>query len=236
MEFLARLRNLLVLAYLVPSGRVLPLLPTGYEPEPFGQEGNHALVSTLVFSYDPLRPAGFRFPRLRFHQVNYRVYVRRVYVRRHEAGGVYFLRMCLSGWEAAAMQALTPVALRARRFCWRLRGEEIFVRAESSGRVCEIAARRSPERRQDFPGIGDRAQVVLAVTHALRGFLRLRSGRHLELPVEHALMDPDDLTLEHVQLEEWVALGVLTPEELRTPVAAFFQPEVEFRFLRPRLA
>ena len=231
MEFLARLRNLLVLTYLVPSERVLPLLPTGYEPEPFGQEGNHALVATLVFSYDPLRPAGLPFPRLRFHQVNYRVYV-----QRQGAGGVYFLRMCLSGWEATAMQALTPVALPACRFCWCLQGEEIFVRAESSGRVCEIAARRSPERRQDFPGLGDRAQAVHTVTHVLRGFLRLRSGRHLELPVEHAVMDPEDLILDRVQLDEWGELGVLMPEELRTPVAAFFQPEIEFRFLRPRRA
>ena len=229
MEFLARLRNLLVLAYLVPSGRVLPLLPTGYEPEPFGQEGNQALVATLVFCYDPLRPARFPFPVLRFHQVNYRVYV-----RRHGTAGVYFLRMGLSNW-AVAMRAVTPVAARARPFSWRFRGDELFVHAEVSGRVCEIAAHRSSERRQHFPGLGDRARVILAVTQVLRGFLPLRSGRHVELPVAHALMDPDDLILERVQLDEWVARGVLTHEELRTPVAAFFQPEIEFRFLRPRL-
>ncbi len=230
MEFLARLRNLLVLAYLVPRERIQSLVPAGYELERVGEEGDHALVATLVFSYDPLRPARFPFPVLRFHQVNYRVYV-----QRRGTAGVYFLRMGLSSWSVA-MRAVTPVAARAHQFSWRFRGDDVFVHAEVSGRVCEIAAHRSSERRRYFPRLGDRARVILAVTQVLRGFLPLRSGRHAELPVAHALMDPDDLILERVQLDEWVALGVLTHEELKTPVAAFFQPEIEFRFLGPRLA
>ena len=230
MELVSHLRNLLVLAYLVPLERVRPLVPEGYELECFGQEANRALVATLAFTHDPLRLPALPFPAMRFHQVNYRVYVLRNGIR-----GVYFLRTCLSGWAAAALLPLTPVGLRAR-FSWRFHGEEVFVRVESAGRVSEIAGRRSAERRQNFPGFGDRTRVVLAVTHVLRGFLRLRSGRHLELPVAHALMEPDDLIPQRIQLEEWATLGVLTPEEMRTPLAAFFQPAIEFRFFRPRLA
>lgn len=66
--------------------------------------------------------------------------------------------------------------------------------------------------------------------------MRSRAGFHLEVRVEHPMMDPDDLTLDHIQLDEWKARGVLTAEEMRAPAAAFFQPHIVFRFQAPRLA
>lgn len=230
MEFLSRLRNVVALAYFVPAERLRRLVPAGFELERYGAQGQRALVATLGFCHDPWRPATLPFPKFRFHQVTFRVFV----VRDGERG-VYFLRTYVSDWRARALLALTPVA-RLGRFASRFDGEEILVRAESAGRVSEIRGLRSRERRAYFPLLGDRVQAVATVTQVLRGFLRVRGGWHLEQPVEHPLMDPDDIVLERVRLDEWTELGVLSAEEIQSPAVALFQPEIAFRFLFPRLA
>lgn len=226
--FVARLRNLVALAYLVPPERVRGLVPLRYQLEPAGEQRRQALIATLWFENDPLRPSLLPFPRLRYHQVNFRIYILHRGLR-----GVYFVRSYLSNWQAWPLVAASPKASFAR-FQSRITESRVYLRAEAGGAVSEIEARPSAQRALRFPGLGDRAQAVVTVTHVLSGFLRARLGVELELPVSHRLMDPTDLDVARVRLDDWTSRDVLRPRELGAPAAAFFQPEIDFHFAAPR--
>src|SRR5579884_787105 len=112
----------------------------------------------------------------------------------------------------------------------RHRGEPgvMFLRSWVSSRTAAAAMSLAiPTEPAALPYFATAEEGFDFLTHRLTGFATGRNGLSV-VRVEHPHMHPLRARIEAKRADEWTAQGVLTPEEVRHPLLALIQPEVQF--------
>jgi len=220
-----KLRNLLYVIHTVPPERVAPLLPAGVELDlrdtPAGPRAFLATVTLESGAAFPYVLSGFR-------QVNYRVYVR------HESEpGVLFVRSWVSARAAAAVLSLAIPTEHASVDLTIDDGAQPYsryhVEAHSGDHRLQLEAHATKELAAG-PLFASRDEAVHFLTHRLNGFA---GGAHPKtglsvIRVSHPAMNPIPAQVTHALADQWTEAGILTPEEVRQPLLALIQPEMQF--------
>lgn len=217
-----KLRNLLYVIHAVAPERVRRLLPAGLEPDVRDTpQGPRAFLATVALESG----AAFPYVLSGFRQVNYRIYV-----RHQNQPGVMFLRSWVSSRAAAAAMNLAIPTEHAAVEMEIQDGDTPYSRFAVHGRSgdheLELHAAADPVPAA-LPFFPDAEEGYDFLTHRLNGFATGRGGLSV-VRVEHAHMHPLRARIEAHRADEWTANGVLTPEEVRQPLLALIQPEVQF--------
>src|SRR5579883_3367475 len=100
------------------------------------------------------------------------------------------------------------------------------VHGRSGDHELELEAQADPQPAA-LPYFATAEEGFDFLTHRLTGFATGRNGLSV-VRVEHPHMHPLRARIEAKRADEWTAQGVLTPEEVRHPLLALIQPEVQF--------
>ncbi|HZT72371.1 MAG TPA: DUF2071 domain-containing protein [Terriglobales bacterium] len=217
-----KLRNLLFVIHAVAPERVRRFLPAGLEPDVRETpDGPRAFLATVALESG----AAFPYVLTGFRQVNYRIYVR----HRGEPG-VMFLRSWVSSRTAAAAMSLAIPTEHADVEMEIQDGAAPYshftVHGRSGDHELELEAQADPQPAA-LPYFATAEEGFDFLTHRLTGFATGRNGLSV-VRVEHPHMHPLRARIEAKRADEWTAQGVLTPEEVRHPLLALIQPEVQF--------
>ncbi|MCA9000650.1 MAG: DUF2071 domain-containing protein [Planctomycetes bacterium] len=232
------LRHFALITYALPAERLRPLVHPRFEIETFHIEGQERALLSVV----PFEDAGFHFrflpwPRFRFHQTNYRIYVRdRVTGERV----VWFLGTTLGSWTVHVCRALWGIPWHPARYrsgnewdaqAQRYRRYRIHVRSQWAPATIEL--RDTGEPIGLVPGFEDEDEMMLCLTHPVEGYFWRLNGTLGTYSVAHDILDlrrAEPVELHFGLLER---LGILDAEEMRAPHSTWICPETVFDIHMP---
>lgn len=232
---------MLFLNYRIPSERLRPLVPEELELETIIEDGSSfGFISAVAFTNLDIK-AGV-LPLLRAHsdQINYRTYV-----TAGEGPAVYFFDMKIDSRVLATGTSFLGLPVSHEDITIKTRpvsetegaeksalspGYPRFYRVESEGPeglTVEAIVGEASTRRSELPSE--------FITERPIGYVKAPGGGMLKIAVEHEKIETVPARVTQVESRLFKSLGLLNEEEMSTPYAAFYTPEITFITTPPAL-
>lgn len=240
-DAVATLAHFAIITWAVPPERLRPLIHPRFDLDLIrSAEGDaRALVSVVPFEDQDFHFAGLPWPRWRFGQTNYRVYVR------DRASGerlVWFLGTCLDSWTVAVPRLLWRLPWHRGRSRFDCRWDAGLgryghwsLRTDSDWAPLALALADEGRPPGGFDGFADRDEAMRVLTHPLRGAFYRRDGQLGGYSVWHARLQPTEGRLLSARVGLLDRLGILSFAEQAQAHSVLMQPTTLFRiYLPPR--
>jgi uncharacterized protein YqjF (DUF2071 family) len=233
------LEHFALITYSVPPERLAPHIPADrFDIPTFDIEGERrALLSVVPFIDADFRFRLLPFPRFRFGQTNYRVYVTDL---RTGEPVVWFFGTTLGGWPVHLARFLWKIPWYPAKYTWSCEYDEANGRYEtyryetrSKWGAARIDVRDTGVPVGTLPGFSSRDEMTLVLTHPVDGYFYRLDGRVGTYSVAHEVLpltvaEPVDL---HFDLLE--RLGVLDAEAMQRPHSVLLCRRTKFHIYMP---
>ena len=237
-DAVTRLADFAIITYCVPPEHLRPLIHERFALDTidFGT-GEQALLSVVPFRDLDFTAAAFPFPKWRFGQTNYRVYVRDRLTGEH---CVWFTGTTLASWTVALPRYLWRLPWHAGRMrfdCQLADGRYHHYAMETRARWAPASLQlRSVDAAAQHPGFPDEESALVCLTHPLTGYYYRRDGRLGSYTVWHDQLDLHAGELIDARFGFLDRLGLVPFAEQAQPYSVLLQPETEFTIYLPPVA
>lgn len=231
----SRLAHFALINYALPKERLAPHIPEDrFEIAEFKIGGRRlAMMSAVPFlDLDFHFPRIASFPKFRFAQTNYRVYVND---RRIGEPCVWFFGTTLGSFTVGIPRLLWALPWHYARY--RLdcvhnksasRYESFRISARSQWAPAEIELEDTGAPVSGCDGFSSPEEVTLVLTHPVDGSFRRRDGTLGHYAVWHERMRLTTAHARRLRFGLFERLNLLSAREMNQPHSVFLCPEVEF--------
>lgn len=236
MDIVTKLRHFAIISYLVDPGALRRLIPDRFLLDTVAVNGHEsALLSVVPFEDVDFTSAVVPFPRFRFGQTNYRVYV----IDSHTGEKVvWFLGTVLDSWSVAIPRYLwrLPWTRGVVRFDVQLDGaryEKYSMKTESGWAKAAVELESDPQKSVVPPGFPDEETSLVYFTHPLAGYYHRTDGVLGSYRVWHGRLDVSWGRVHSARFELLDRLGLVSITDQSQPHSVLVQPEPEFTIYMP---
>jgi hypothetical protein len=242
LDIITGLRHFALINYSLPAERLRPHIPDRFEIQTFDIGGDElALMSVVPFEDEGFHFTRLPYPRFRFCQTNYRVYV-----IDKESGEqvVWFFGTTLGSWTVWLCRFLWKIPWHPARYSsdhlWdqeSRRYHRFKYETRSKWAPATIEVQDSGEPISAMPGFASLDDMVLTLTHPLDGYYYRLDRKIGGYSVSHDIISLTRGEAVHLHFGLFERLELLDAEEMMRPHSVFLCPHTEFHiYMPPRLA
>lgn len=234
-DAVTRLADFAIITYTLPPERLRPLIHPRFDLDTIDYgHGDRALLSVVPFRDLDFTAAAFPFPKWRFGQTNYRVYVRDRLTGEH---CVWFIGTTLASWTVN----IPHVLWRLPWYSGRMQFETDLMGGRYTRYVMHTRSRwapaqirlRSANAELRHSGFPDEESALVCLTHPLTGYYYRRDGRLGSYRVWHDKLDLHAGEILEARFGLLDRLGLVPFAEQAQPYSVLLQPETEFTIYLP---